>query len=199
MVLNELFMQCDDSEYSGWIGADVPLVWPGQLVRIKRLVCLDNQQTLTGSLLSDLVEELFHVLPALRVKQVGWRAENNPGIFSSSYFVTCHPMRYPKERVRSDHFDLIRQLQGGHIFFNQLSCGKVLFQQDGLVGTSAQCFQADGTGSREEVKNETIFDCRSNEIESGFTYSIFHGPSSRVTTVLNRLSPQSTADNANPT
>lgn len=81
-------MKREDTKDCWQVGTNVPLIWPGQVGRIEMLICFQYEQALSRSRSGDCPDKLFHVVPALAVEKIGWRAEDNPRMFSSERLVS---------------------------------------------------------------------------------------------------------------
>ncbi len=96
-------------------------------------------------------------------------------------------MLNPEEGIRANDFHLLRQVQGSGIFSDQSDGGKMLFQQEGLAGTSTEGFQRDSSGAGKEVQYQSLLDGWANQVENCFSHTFFHGTRASITAVPDRL------------
>lgn len=108
-------------------------------------------------------------------------------------------MLNPEEGVCPNDFNMITQVQGGSVLFDQADGWKMLFQQDGVLCSPAQRLQANRSGSCKQIDDQSVFYRWSDQIKGGFTDPVFHGSSSRIATVLDGLTAQSATDNPDRT
>src|SRR5690348_5220396 len=66
--------------------------------------------------------------------------------------------------------------EGRKVFANQFDGRIVLFEEDDFLRAAAECFDADGAGSREDVQEARAFDHRAEDVEESFAEAVAGGP-----------------------